>query len=140
MGYLRWFAFAFGMLAVTLESSYPDRRTEKTALLIIAGLALGNLAITSAIHRARTRPRQVRVGAIAFAFDIAIVLALVWLFAFERPYVTWALLTLLPMEGALRYRLRGALAAAALVTFFFVLRSTTTPTSSWPASALSSRG
>jgi signal transduction histidine kinase len=123
MSYLRWFGFSFGMLAVTLESTYPDRRTQRLALFLIAVLALGNLAITSAMRRARTRPREARVGALAFSFDAVIILALVWVFAFERPYVTWALLTLLPMEGALRYRLRGALSAAVLVTLFFMLQT-----------------
>jgi signal transduction histidine kinase len=123
MSYLRWFGFSFGMLANSLESRYPDQMTERAAMLLLALLALGNLAITSAMRRAKTRPRQARVGALAFCFDVAIVLALVWIFAFERPYVTWALLTLLPMEGALRYRLRGALSAAVLVAGFFVVQT-----------------
>jgi signal transduction histidine kinase len=123
MSYLRWFAFVFGILAISLESGYPDRLTSRAALFLVTALALGNLCITSAMRRAKTRPQEARVGAVAFAFDVAVVLALVWVFAFERPYVTWALLLLLPMEGALRYRLRGALAAAVLVACFFVLQT-----------------
>jgi signal transduction histidine kinase len=123
MSYLRWFGFGFGMLAVTLESDFPDEVTQRAALLLIALLALGNLAITSAMRRSKTRPKQVRVGAVAFAFDVALILSLVWVFSFERTYVTWTLLTLLPLEGALRYRLRGALAAAVLVAAFFVFQT-----------------
>jgi signal transduction histidine kinase len=123
MSYLRWFGFGFGMLAITLEPRYPDRFTQRAAVLLIGSLALGNLAITTAMRRARTRPKQARVGAIAFSFDVAIILCLVWVFAFERPYVTWGLLTLLPMEGALRYRFRGAMSAALLVAGFFLLQT-----------------
>jgi signal transduction histidine kinase len=123
MSYLRWFGFGFGMLAVTLESDFPDEVTRRAALLLIAILALGNLAITSAMRRSKTRPKQFRVGAVAFAFDVVLILSLVWVFSFERTYVTWALLTLLPLEGALRYRLRGALAAAMLVAVFFVFQT-----------------
>jgi signal transduction histidine kinase len=123
MSYLRWFGFGFGMVAITLETDFPDELTHRAAVLLIAVLALGNLAITSAMRRSNTRPRQVRVGAFAFAFDAVVILSLVWVFTFERTYVTWALLTLLPMEGALRYRLRGALSAAVLVAAFFVLQT-----------------
>ena len=123
MSYLRWFGFGFGMLALTLETDFPDELTRRAALLLIGILALGNLAITSAMRRSKTRPKQVRVGAVAFGFDVVLVLSLVWVFSFERTYVTWALLTLLPLEGALRYRIRGALAAASLVAVFFAFQT-----------------
>jgi signal transduction histidine kinase len=51
------------------------------------------------------------------------VMGLVWAFAYETPYVTWAILFLLPMEGALRYRLAGALGAAAVIALFFIPQS-----------------
>jgi signal transduction histidine kinase len=123
MGCVRWFGFAFGIVAISIESQYPSEATERAALFVIALLAFGNLSIAATMKRAVTRPQQARLGAAAFGFDIVIVLSVVWLFAFERPYVTWALLFLLPMEGALRYRLRGALGAAALVAAFFALQT-----------------
>ncbi|MFN2491020.1 MAG: sensor histidine kinase [Actinomycetota bacterium] len=123
MTYVRWFGFAFGTLAVTIEPNYPSVGVERTAVLVVASLAFGNLWISAAMRRTKTRPDQVRLGAAVFAFDVAIVLGLVWVFAFEHPYITWALLLLLPMEGALRYRLKGALASAGLVALFFILQT-----------------
>jgi signal transduction histidine kinase len=120
---LRWFGFAFGIVAISLESRYPSRATERAALFVVSVLAFGSLFISAAMKRAKTRPEQVRLGAAAFAFDTLVVVCFVWLFAFEHPYVTWALLILLPMEGALRYRLRGALGAAAFVALFFVAQT-----------------
>lgn len=123
MGYVRWFGFVFGALAVSIEHGYPDRATHRTALLVLGGLALGNLVITSIVDRAHTHAQQTHLGLGAFLFDAAIIMSLVWVFAFEHPYVTWALLFLLPMEGALRLRVRGALAAVAAVAAFFVLQT-----------------
>lgn len=123
MTYIRWFGFAFGILAVTIEPSYPNAPTRMAAVFVVAALALGNIAITSVMIRAKTRPQQVRLGAFAFAFDAVVIVALVWTFAFERPYMTWALLLLLPMEGALRYRFKGAMASASGVAAFFLLQT-----------------
>jgi signal transduction histidine kinase len=51
-------------------------------------------------------------------------MGLVWVFAYEDPYVTWALLFLLPLEGALRYRMKGALGATFALSVFFIFQST----------------
>jgi len=120
---VRWFGFAFGMLAVTIEPNYPSAATRAAALSVVAVLALGNVAIMAAMRRPATRPQQMRISAAAFSFDAIVILALVWIHAFERPYITWALLLLLPMEGALRYRLRGALASAGGISLFFILQT-----------------
>jgi signal transduction histidine kinase len=50
-------------------------------------------------------------------------------YAFETPYVTWALVFLIPIEGALRYRLKGAIAGAALGALFFIPLTWLAPTS-----------
>jgi signal transduction histidine kinase len=118
--YVRWFAVAFGALAIWLEPSYPSNGTEAAAWLLVGVLGLGNLTIWGTLARLRDERALARLGAITFAFDGIIVMGLVWVFAYETPYVTWAILFLLPMEGALRYRLAGALGAAAVVAIFFI--------------------
>lgn len=123
MTYARWFGCAFGLLAVTIEPNYPDALTQGLAVFIVACLGIGNVFIWSAMRRAKTRPVQERIGAIAYLFDTVFVLGLVWTFAFEEPYITWALVLLLPMEGAMRYRLKGAFASAASVGIFFLLQT-----------------
>ncbi len=66
------------------------------------------------------RRQLVSLSRWGFAFDAVVIFAFVWIFAYEDPYVTWALLLLLPMEGALRYRLAGALTATAAVAVFLI--------------------
>jgi signal transduction histidine kinase len=123
MTYVRWFGFAFGVVAVNLEDAYPDASTRAAAISIVALLALGNIVIAATLRTCKTGPQQARLGAFAFAFDALVIAALVWVFAFESPYITWALLPLLPMEGALRYRLTGALASAGTIAIFFVFQT-----------------
>jgi signal transduction histidine kinase len=55
--------------------------------------------------------------------DIVVICGFVWTFAFEDPSVTWALLFVIPLEGALRYRMRGALGAAGFVAAFFLAQT-----------------
>ena len=121
--YVRWFAVAFGALALVLEPSYPNDGTEALAWLLVGVLGLGNLTIWGTLARVRDERALQRLGAISFALDGIIVMGLVWAFAYETPYVAWAILFLLPMEGALRYRLAGALGAAAVVALFFIPQS-----------------
>jgi signal transduction histidine kinase len=120
MIYVRWFGLAFGLVGISIQPNYPDVATEQAAWGLLAILALGNLALWGAIGRPSYGAHPERLGFIAFIFDILLVLGFVWVYAFENPYVTWALAFVLPMEGALRYRLKGALFAAASVCVFFI--------------------
>jgi signal transduction histidine kinase len=123
MIYVRWFGVAFAATGVAIQPAYPNAATETAAWAITATLAVGNLAIWGAIARITNDRDRSRLGLAAFVFDIAIVMAMVSVYAYEEPYVTWALLFILPLEGALRYRMRGALAAAALNGLFFIVQS-----------------
>jgi signal transduction histidine kinase len=75
---------------------------------------VGNVVISGAVRRSRTYEHIRRVGALTFAFDTAVVLALVWLFNYDPNGDTWAILFILPLEGAIRYQLRGALASVGI--------------------------
>jgi signal transduction histidine kinase len=123
MTYVRWFGVIFGSLAVSIQPEYPAVGVERAAWALIIFLGLGNLAIWGALGRVGNDRSMARLAAITFAFDIAIVCGIVWVFAYEEPYVTWALLFVIPMEGALRYRFAGAFGGAAVVALFFVAQS-----------------
>jgi signal transduction histidine kinase len=123
MIYVRWFAVAFAATGVAIQPSYPNTTTRTAAWAITAFLAAGNLALWGAIARIDNDRDRARLGVAAFVFDIVVVMAMVSVYAYETPYVTWALLFILPLEGALRYRMRGALLAAALNGVFFVVQS-----------------
>lgn len=120
MTYVRWFAVAFGVLAVAIQPDYPDDATLLKAWLLVAALALGSLAIWGASGRAEDAKTHARLGLAGYVFDAVVISGFVWIYAYERPYVTWALLFLLPLEGALRYRLQGSMLAAVYVSLFFI--------------------
>jgi signal transduction histidine kinase len=120
---VRWFGAVFGAVSIALQESYPSRASEVAAWSLIALLAAGNLVIWGIQGRTVTGRAQARLGHAAFAFDGLVIAGIVWVFSFEDPYVTWALLFVFPMEGALRYRFRGALAAAGAVAVFFAVQS-----------------
>lgn len=123
MIYVRWFGVAFAATGVAIQPSYPNETTRVAAWVITAFLAIGNLALWGVIARIDNDRDRARLGAVAFVFDIVVVMAMVSVYAYETPYVTWALLFILPLEGALRYRMRGALVAAGLNALFFIVQS-----------------
>lgn len=123
MIYVRWFGVAFAATGVAIQPSYPNTATHVAAWAITAFLATGNLVIWGAIARVDGDKGRARLGLAAFVFDVVVVMAMVSVYAYETPYVTWALLFILPLEGALRYRMRGALLAAGLNAVFFVVQS-----------------
>lgn len=118
--YVRWAGVVAGAASVALEPRYPSARDEVLAWVVLAVLAIGSLVVWGLNGRIQSARAQVILGAAAFALDAAVIATLVWLFAFEQPYVMWALLFLLPLEAALRYRFAGALLAAAGVTAFMI--------------------
>jgi signal transduction histidine kinase len=120
---VRWFGAVFGAVSIALQESYPSRASEVAAWTLIALLAAGNLVVWGVQGRVTTASAQSRLGHLAFAFDGLVIGGMVWVFSFEDPYVTWALLFVFPMEGALRYRFKGALAAAGAVAVFFAVQS-----------------
>ncbi|MGH2817916.1 MAG: sensor histidine kinase [Actinomycetota bacterium] len=118
--YARWIGVLLAAVLVPLRSGYPGPEVEAAAWGLTAILALGNLTIWGAIGRIGTEPAQQRLGRAAFVFDGLVIMGYVWLYAHEDPYLIWAVLFVLPLEGALRYRMRGALASLAGVAVFFV--------------------
>jgi len=123
MTYVRWFGVVFGAVAVAIQPHYPSAATEQAAWFFLIFLGLGNLAIWGALARISADRDLARLGAATFAFDALVVMGLVWIFAFQQPYVTWGVLLILPIEGALRFQLYGALGAAAAIAVFFVPQS-----------------
>ena len=120
---IRWFGVLFGIVAIMVTPTWPDDLTRLLTWLFVVVLVVGNLVIWGAIGRIGNDQTFSRLGLAAFAFDATVIMSFVWLAAYEEPYVTWALLILLPIEGALRYRMRGAMGAALVAAAFFIPQS-----------------
>ncbi|HEY7478860.1 MAG TPA: GAF domain-containing sensor histidine kinase [Actinomycetota bacterium] len=113
---VRWFLASFG--AIQLAFSVRDRAGEPTYVLalgaaIVLGLSIGNLLLGSALDTANLRRLRL-MGAVAYGLDAAAVLGLVWLASDGPADPVWVVGYLLPLEGAARWGMAGALVGATL--------------------------
>ena len=120
MTYVRWFGVLFAVVSLSIQQGFPDSDTQVLAWGTVALFAIASVTLWGALARVESEPGLIKLGRVGFAVDAVVILVFVWTFAFENPYNTWALLYLIPLEAALRYRLKGALAAAVLVAIFYV--------------------
>ena len=120
MTYVRWFGVLFAVVSLSIQQNFPDSDTQILAWSTVALFAIVSVALWGALARIESEPALMKLGRVGFAVDAIVIFVFVWTFAFEDPYNTWGLLLLVPLEAALRYRLKGALAAAAIVALFFV--------------------
>jgi signal transduction histidine kinase len=112
---VRWFAVVLGAYLVAQTNEVPPPHASDSVLIaghaIMAGLALGNIVIWFLTERVRTSAGIQAVGLAAFLMDAAVILALSWLFSYDPKGSTWVAIFILPLEGAIRYQLEGALAS-----------------------------
>ena len=110
----RWFAVGFLALHVVLAAppsgaGGPGGRTG--AWLVVALYTLVCLSAEVGIRITKRRAGFDQLGMALLVADVAIASAFVWLYRDDPSSTTWAVLTLLPLEGAVRFGLAGAMAA-----------------------------
>jgi signal transduction histidine kinase len=124
--WVRYFGVVLGVYLISQSNAGPPPHASPTVLVlgqsIMAALALGNSLILIAVRRCRTYERLRGIGVVIFSFDITVVLALVWLFSYNPNDQTWAILFILPLEGAIRYQLRGSMACVGITLISEVAR------------------
>lgn len=113
MARVRAFGIVLGIYQVFWYEPNPGTLVPPS-VYAIAGAALGllateNLAVLLTLRRPRAESTFRRLGAIVFAADVAAVWTIVWAFNFEQFGATWVILSVVCLEGALRYQLRGAM-------------------------------
>jgi signal transduction histidine kinase len=120
---VRWAAVVLAAVQVLAyrEQPYPPGiRTE--ALLLVAGLAVANVAIWLLSRRVHTLGRARLLSLGALSLDVLVASGFVWLYTFDQLSALWAVLFVLPLEGAIRFGLMGALAAWAAATALYTAR------------------
>ncbi|HSL67930.1 MAG TPA: ATP-binding protein [Actinomycetota bacterium] len=115
---VRWFAVVLGFYLVYQSNSGPPPFASRTVLLlgylIISGLAVGNLVVWIGVSRIRGLLSLQRLGWAAFLMDTAAILSLAWTYSYDPKGFVWVVIYILPLEGALRYQLEGALVTVGL--------------------------
>ena len=120
---VRSLAAVFAGLQMTLYHLLPwPPGVQETGFVLTGVLVVGNLGVWLGYRRARSLRSAQRLAVATLAFDTVMASAFVFLFTFDEQSSIWAVLYLLPLEGALRFRLRGALAAWAVITVLFSAR------------------
>jgi signal transduction histidine kinase len=113
--------FALVQVLSYRQMPYPDG-VKGTALALIGVLAVGNLGIWLTSRRTRDLASAHRLSYAAMVFDVLITSGFVWLYAFDTSTAMWAVLFIMPLEGAIRFSLSGALSAWAAVTVLYTAR------------------
>ena len=114
MAAARWFAVGFLALHVLLAAPASDvgePGSRAGAWLVVALYALVCVGAEVGIRITRRRSGFERLGMALMVADVAVASAFVWLYRADPGSATWVVLTLLPLEGAVRFGLAGALAA-----------------------------
>src|SRR5439155_3471728 len=110
---VRWFAVAFALFQVSQDNAIrpvPPPATQPRGFVLVVVLALGNLVIWQLTRQARDLGRMRHVGYAAFALDMAVCVGMVWNYSYCAHGTSWVIAYILPLEGAIRYQLLGALA------------------------------
>jgi len=113
--------WAFLQILVYSERPYPDGIRE-LAFGLATLLVLGNLAVFLANKRVTTFEGSRGLAGASLSLDIVVIGGIVWLYGFDPQSALWAVLFILPLEGAIRFQLPGALAAWAGSTLLYIAR------------------
>ena len=117
----RWVGVAFGLFQVIFYRTvpYPDG-VQEVAFGLVGLMALSNAVFEVLQRRVRTSQGVTRLALAVLASDVLIVSGVTWVYAFDAVSVIFAVLFLLPIEGAVLFGLPGAAwtwgAVAALYT------------------------
>lgn len=124
---VRWIGIALGVFQIALYTP-PRGVIEPAYVRPVAYALLGSLLVLNlvdlAVLRRNLSVRQLsHLGVLNFAWDIAFLFGMVWVFNFEEFGTTWVILYVATLEGALRYQRAGALAPVAMAAFLEPVRA-----------------
>jgi len=110
---IRWGGVVLGVWQVVAYRPLPGETIPSSVPVatygLLAILAAVNAWVYASVRRTPSEQSLRRVGALAFATDLSVLVGITWAWSFEEFGTTWVLLYLGSLEGALRYGLFGAL-------------------------------
>jgi signal transduction histidine kinase len=115
---VRTFSVFLGFYLILETNAGPPPHASDSVLALsyalIGLLGGGNLMMYVIWRRASTLGTLQKLGLAAFLFDAVIIFSFAWIYSYDPKGSTWVIVYILPLEGALRYQLEGALASVAL--------------------------
>jgi signal transduction histidine kinase len=118
----RWVAVVFSFLQIiTFYRPYP-RYVLTLALAIVVVMAIGNTMFSYRLRRAPAANELRHISFVTLTFDVIVVSALIWIYTFDPDTAIWAVMYILPLGGAIRFQMRGAMYATAGVSLGYALR------------------
>lgn len=119
----RWVGVAFGLLQVTTYATLPyPPGVQQAAFAVVALLAVSNLAAEVVRRRLLERAQWQRLALVLLVTDVLVLSGLTWLYAFDDLSALFAVLFLLPIEGAVLFGLPGAVTTWAAVAVLYLGR------------------
>lgn len=119
---VRWVGLPWALFQVLAYALPYPPGYKALGLALVGVLAVGNLAIQLWHRSPRAIERARWIAASGLALDSFVLLGFVYLYTFDPASALWALLFILPLEGAISFQLRGALIAWASMTVIYTLR------------------
>ena len=119
---VRWAGVVFGVVQVfTFYIPYP-KGMFALAMGMVALLAVGNLAVWAASKRVANLNQALRLSITSLGLDVVVILGLTFVYTFDPNTAIWALVYILPLEGAIRFGHRGAIWTMTAATILYASR------------------
>ena len=114
---LRWLLVAYALVQTLIQTADPGAPSFAVPLggALTAGLFVSNVLIARIARRANDGRTLGWIGVLAFVLDSVVILGLVWVAAHHPANPAWVIVYLLPIEGAMRYGMAGALAPLSVI-------------------------
>lgn len=119
---VRWAGVFFAIVQVlTFYRPYPSG-VKEVALALVGALVVGNAILWRLTRLARTATEARHLSIAALTFDTVLILSFVSIYTFDENVAIWALIYILPLEGAIRFRQKGALGIMGIATVAYIGR------------------
>lgn len=119
----RWVGGVFGIVQVFSYRTMPyPPGVREAALAIVGALLLTNVAFTVAHRETHDLAGLRRLAAVLLVTDVVVVSGMTWIYAFDDVSALFAILFLLPIEGAVLFGFAGAIGTWVAVTALYVGR------------------
>lgn len=119
---MRWLIALWAVFQVSVDDDFYPDGVRAWAYVLVGLLLFGNLALMFVTARSASDRDAHRLAVASMAFDLALVMSFVWLYAYDPDRSLWALMFLVPVAGAARFRMRGVLWSWAGVASLYVVK------------------